>query len=307
MSTTTDGEAARRRQRGTAATAPEMTVGLEIDSLGDALGAEVRGLDLTQPLDAAIISTLEAAFLAHHLLCFRSDPLDQRSFARLARYFGEPQLQLLRHRRHQEAPEVSMLESTYETPADKPDDLIQVRLSGWHTDDSYFEIPAKATMLQALALPESGGETRFCNTRRAYEELPEDMKQRLGGLGAVHLYDTMRAPVRPTRRTAEEERETPAVVHPLVRTHEQSAQKAIYFNPNRTDSIVGLERPESDTLLDRLYDHMTQPKYQYHHAWRLGDILLWDNRCLVHSVNADFPVGQKRLHQRILLKGTRPT
>jgi len=96
------------------------------------------------------------------------------------------------------------------------------------------------------------------------------------------------------------------VVHPLIRTHDDTGKKAIYLNTNRTDRIVDLERDESDAILDQLHAHMTQPQYRYDHVWRAGDILLWDNRCLVHSVNMDFPIGQRRLHQRILLKGSVP-
>ena len=96
------------------------------------------------------------------------------------------------------------------------------------------------------------------------------------------------------------------MVHPLVRTHEDTGKKAIYFNSNRTDSILGMQREESDALLDWIHRHITQPQYRYDHSWRIGDILLWDNRCLIHSVNVDFAVGERRLHQRILLKGERP-
>ncbi|MYE60373.1 MAG: TauD/TfdA family dioxygenase [Alphaproteobacteria bacterium] len=279
---------------------------LEIRPLSDALGAEITGLDLTKPLNEADAAAVREAFLDRHLLCFRSGPLSPGDFLRAARLFGEPQLQLLRHRRHVETPEVSMLESTYKRAEDKPDDLALVRLSGWHTDDSYFAAPAKATMLQSLALPSSGGETRFCNTRRAWETLDEDVKARIEGAQAVHGYDTPRAPGRAETRTTEEAAETPDVVHPLVRTHEDTGRKAIYFNPNRTDRVVGLERAESNALLDGLYAHMTADRFRYDHSWRLGDILLWDNRCLVHSVNTDFPVGEERRHQRILLKGGKP-
>ena len=279
---------------------------LEIRPLSDTLGAEVRGLDLTQPLGEADAAAVREAFLDRHLLCFRSEPLSPADFLRIARLFGEPQLQLLRHRRHGEVPEVSMLESTYKRPEDKPDDLALVRLSGWHTDDSYFAAPAKATMLQSLALPSSGGETRFCNTRRAYETLDDGLKARIEGARAVHGYDTPRAPGRAETRTAEEAAETPDVLHPLARTHEDTGRKAIYFNPNRTDRVVGLERAESDALLDGLYAHMTADRFRYDHSWRLGDILLWDNRCLLHSVNTDFPVGEERRHQRVLLKGAKP-
>lgn len=279
---------------------------LEIRPLSDALGAEVIGADLTRPLSGQEARAVEQAFFDHHLLCFRSAPLDTKDFARVARYFGEPQVQLLRDQRHGEVAEVSILESTYKKPEDKPDDLAMVRLSGWHTDDSYFEVPAKATMLQSIAIPDSGGQTKFSNTCRAYEELPEERKRVVDGLKAVHGYDTMRAPARAKPRSQEEIDETPDVVHPLIRTHEDTGRKAIYLNPNRTDRIVGWERAASDALLDELYAQITRPEYQYHHEWRVGDLLLWDNRCLVHAVNVDFPVGQKRLHQRILLKGSRP-
>ena len=107
-------------------------------------------------------------------------------------------------------------------------------------------------------------------------------------------------------RTPEEIDETPEVEHPLVRTHDDTGYKSFYFNSNRTDRIVGWERAQSDALLDEVYAQITKPEYQYHHEWQVGDLLLWDNRCLVHAVNMDYPVGQKRLHQRILLKGERP-
>ncbi len=181
-----------------------------------------------------------------------------------------------------------------------------MRLSGWHTDDSYFEVPAKATMLQSIVIPDSGGQTKFCNMQKAYEDLPSVKKAELEGLKAVHGYDTQRAPGRPKVRTQQEIDETPEVVHPLIRTHEDTGKKTFYFNSNRTDRIVGWDREESDKLLDQVFAQITKRKYQYHHEWRVGDLLLWDNRCLVHAVNVDYPVGQKRLHQRILLKGERP-
>lgn len=279
---------------------------LAINRLSDALGAEATGVDFSQPLDGKTRDALNSAFLEHQLLCLRSGPLAQADFARLCGHFGEPQLQLLRERRDGEVPEVSILESTYAKPEDKPEDLTLKRLTGWHTDDSYFAKPAKATALQSLAIPDSGGQTRFCNLRAAYEDLPRDRKDALDGLKAVHCYDTMRAPARAAKRSTAEAAETPDVVHPLIRTHEDTGKKSIYLNTNRTDRIVDMPAAESNALLDELSAHMTQLKYQYHHEWRVGDLLIWDNRNLVHSVNMDFPVGQKRLHQRILLKGGAP-
>lgn len=279
---------------------------LTINPLSDALGAEVTGLDIRAGLAGSDLGRVNDAFMEHHLLCIRSAPLSAVEFDQVARHFGEPQLQLLRDQRIGEAPAVSVLESTYKTPDSKPDDLTMVRLSGWHTDDSYFEVPAKATMLQGLAIPSSGGQTRFSNTRRAYDELPDAIRGKIDSRQAIHAYDTRRATARARALNAEEIKETKDVVHPLVRTHDDSGKRAIYFNPNRTDRVVDMDPDESDALLDELHAWITKPEYQYHHAWTVGDILLWDNRCLVHSVNVDFPVGEERRHQRILLKGTRP-
>ena len=279
---------------------------IKIEPLSDALGAKVTNLNLEKEILEADLVLLNQAFLKYHLLCVESNPLSSSSFLKFAAIFGEPQMQLLRHRWDGEKPEVSILESTYKTPDSKPKDLNMVRLSGWHTDDSYFEVLAKATVLQALAIPSSGGQTRFSNTRKAFEEMPETGKSNIVKLVAVHSYDTIRANARAQILTTEETNETKDVEHPLVRTHEDTSLKSIYFNPNRTDRIVGMSRNESDDLLDVIYAWVTKEEFQYHHEWRLGDILLWDNRCLLHSVNVDYPIGEIRKHQRILLKGTRP-
>ena len=279
---------------------------LKITPLSDALGASVSGLDWTRPVSDTNVDEIRQAFFAYNLLCLRAEPLAPKAFARVGHYFGEPQIQLLRQMRVDEAPEVSVFNSTYKKAEDKPADLLLDRRSGWHTDDSYFAVPAKVTLLQALEIPERGGETRFCNVRSAYEDLSEGMKRRLDGLRAVHGYDTMRAPARAIKRTKEEAAETPDVAHPLIRTHDETGKKAIYFNSNRTDRILDMKREESDALLDQVHAHMTQTRYQYHHPWRVGDVLMWDNRSVTHSVNMDFPPGQRRVHQRILLKGSVP-
>ena len=281
-----------------------MTV--EIRPLSDALGAEVTGTDLSPPLDAGEVDEIRSAFLEYHLLCLRCAPLSAQAFYDLASYFGEPDTEVTRKHWVEGVPEVSRLDSSYRKSEDKPADPKLNRRSGWHTDHSFKAFPAKATLLHALEIPSSGGHTRFCNTRKAYEDLPDATKRRLDGLSAVHAYDTVRAPARAVKRTAEEIADTPDVVHPLVRTHDETGKKALFFNSNRTDSVVGLERAESDALLDEIHAHMTQPQYRYDHEWHPGDILLWDNRCLIHSVNVDYPVGETRLHLRTLLKGEQP-
>lgn len=287
-------------------TAESLSRAPDITPLSAALGASVSGIDFTGPVDDDTARRIRAALLEHHLLCLRSVPLTPAAFLAVGKLFGEPQVQLLRKHRVDEAPGVSVFDSTWKAPEDKPADLRLDRRSGWHTDDSYFAEPAWITLLQALEIPSSGGETRFCNAQAAWEDLPAATRARIDGLSAVHAYDTFRAPARAVARSAAEAADTPDVVHPLVRTHEETGAKAIYFNSNRTDRIEGLPRDESDALLDELHEHMTQPRYRYDHRWTVGDILMWDNRSVIHSVNVDFPVGEPRVHQRILLKGTKP-
>lgn len=274
--------------------------------LDRALGIEITGFDSALPIDDACATTLASALLDHHLVCLRCAPLTPTQFVRLARCLGEPQLQLLRDARDATVPEVSVFDSTYATAEAKPADLKLDRRSGWHTDDSYFAQPAIVTLLQGLEIPDAGGETRFCNAQAAYEDLSAADKAAFADLRAVHSYDTPRAPARAQARKPEEAADTHDVEHPLIRTHDVTGARAIYFNSNRTDRIVGLDRRDSDALLDRIHAHMTQPQYQYHHRWRRGDILIWDNRSVTHSVNMDFPVGQRRIHQRILLRGGVP-
>lgn len=275
-----------------------------IRPLHPSFGAEIEGVVWHEPPQGALADALRAAFAEHRLLCLRAEPMTPEAFVALARCLGSPKVQVGEHL--EDVPEVTILDSTYRRPEDKPDDMNKVRLTGWHTDDSYLAEPAFATMLQALEIPSSGGQTRFADTRAAFDDLPADEAAALRGLRAIHRYDCSRARVRATGLTPEEADALGEASHPLVRRHEVTGRPALYVNANRTERVEGMDRAGSDALLDRLHAHMTQQRYQYHHPWRAGDILVWDNRCLIHSVNMDFPVGQTRRHQRILLRSARP-
>ena len=228
-------------------------------------------------------------------------PEQTRDFARA---FGEPQIQLLRYKRSGAVPEVSVMVSTL--MADGTTDKTAIRAEDWHTDDSYFAIPAKATLLHSIEIPSCGGSTWFCNMHSVYDALPETTKQRIDGRRAIHGYDTPRARNRPSPRTPEEIAETPDVEHPLVRTHPVTGRKGLYLNPNRLDRIVGMERAESDALLDELADEARKPQHHFGHVWSRGDIVVWDNRATMHRVMIDYPVGEQRIMQRVLIKGEPP-
>jgi len=201
-------------------------------------------------------------------------------------------------------PEVSTMVSTL--MADGTTDKTSLRSEDWHTDDSYMAVPAKATLLHNMETPSHGGRTWFCNMHSVYEALPEGTRKRIDGKRAIHAYDTPRARNRPSARTAQEIAETPDVEHPLVRTHPDTGRKALYLNFNRLDRIVGMERAESDALLDELAAEARKPRHHFGHEWKVGDCVVWDNRATMHRVDVDYPLGERRIMQRVLIEGDKP-
>ena len=277
---------------------------MKIVPLKGALGARVEGLDRTQAVRPEVAAALHKALGDHLLLEFPGNPMTPEQTRDFASLFGTPRQQLLRYKRVGQVPEVSVMVSTL--MADGTTDKTALRAEDWHTDDSYFATPAKATLLHGIEIPGSGGRTWFCNMRAAYEALPEAIKKRIDGLRAIHGYDTARARNRPSARTPQEIAETPDVEHPLVRTHPDNGRKALYLNFNRLDHIVGMARPESDALLDELAAHTRQPRFHQAHTWTVGDVVIWDNRATMHRVDIDYPMGEKRIMQRVLIEGDRP-
>ncbi len=276
----------------------------EIVLLKAALGARIEGIthgDATRPEVAALLNKA----LGEHLLVVvpgeRMTPVEMRDFATA---FGKPCAQLLRYKRSGEVPEVSVMTSTL--MADGTTDKTAIRSEDWHTDDSYMAVPAKATLLHSIEIPSHGGRTWFCNMHSVYDALPETTRRRIDGTRAIHAYDTSRARNRPSQRTAQEIAETPDVEHPLVRTHPETGRKALYLNFNRLDRIVGLERGESDALLDELATEARKPEHHFGHTWKVGDCVIWDNRATMHRVDVDYPMGEKRIMQRVLIEGDKP-
>ncbi|MEI7875197.1 MAG: TauD/TfdA family dioxygenase [Alphaproteobacteria bacterium] len=269
-----------------------------------ALGARIEGLDRATANEPAVAAMLDKALAEHLLVVIPGDPMTLEQTRDFARAFGEPRTQLLRYKRSGAVPEVSVMVSTL--MADGTTDKTAIRAEDWHTDDSYFAVPAKATLLHSIEIPSRGGSTWFCNMHSVYDALPEATKQRIDGKRAMHGYDTPRARNRPSARTPQEIAETPDVEHPLVRTHPVTGRKALYLNPNRLDRIVGLERSESDALLDELADEARKPQHHFGHVWQVGDIVVWDNRATMHRVMIDYPVGETRIMQRVLIEGEPP-
>jgi taurine dioxygenase len=276
----------------------------EVVPLKAALGAHIEGLKHTNAARPEVAALLNKA-LGEHLLAVvpgeRMTPAEMRDFASA---FGKPRTQLLRYKRSGEVPEVSVMVSTL--MADGTTDKTALRSEDWHTDDSYMAVPAKATLLHSIEIPSKGGATWFCNMHSVYEALPEATRRKIDGRRAIHGYDTARARNRPSARTAQEIAETPDIDHPLVRTHPDTGRKALYLNFNRLDHIVGMERAESDALLDELAAEARKPEHHFGHAWKVGDCVIWDNRATMHRVDVDYPMGEKRIMQRVLIEGDKP-
>jgi taurine dioxygenase len=187
------------------------------------------------------------------------------------------------------------------------DGKVYIPGEGYHTDHSNDREPPKATALHAVKLPKTGGDTQFVNMYEAYDALPEQTKNKIDGLQARHVYQSKHSE-RKLPKLSEERKAiaSESVLHPLVRTHPRSGRKALYINPIRIEELIGMDDAEAIPLLDQLLEHATQIKFQYRHKWQAGDVVIWDNRCLLHKANGDYPVGEVRYLYRLMLKGGRP-
>jgi taurine dioxygenase len=277
---------------------------MKVVPLDAPLGARIEGIcwqDATRP---DVASALNKALGEYLLIVVPGEPMSAPLMRDFASAFGKPRAQLLRYKRNDEVPEVSTMVSTL--MADGTTDKTALRSEDWHTDDSYMAVPAKATLLHNMETPSRGGRTWFCNMHSVYEALPESTRKRIDGKRAIHAYDTARARNRPSARTAQEIAETPDVEHPLVRTHPDTGRKGLYLNFNRLDRILGLERAESDELLDELAAEARKPRHHFGHQWTVGDCVVWDNRATMHRVDVDYPLGERRIMQRVLIEGDKP-
>jgi taurine dioxygenase len=266
-------------------------------------GAEVRGIDLTRPVDETAQAQLNRAFVDHSVLVFRDQDLTPHQLLAAVGLFGEvfPQ-----HNSRFALAECPLIH--YISNQDFfPDGKRYIPGEGYHTDHSNASCPPKATALHAVSLPDRGGDTQYLNMRPAYDELSENTKRRLEGLRAIHVYQS-RHSARKLMALGEEgcNRVPDAVVHPIVRTHPESGRKTIYINPIRIEGIVGMADAEALALRADLLEHATQSKYEYRHQWLPGDLVMWDNRSLLHKANGDYDMNQRRYLYRIMLKGDVP-
>ena len=276
---------------------------MEIAALSSHTGAEIRGVDLSVPVDAATRSKLNEAFSRHSVLAIRGQKLTAQQFLDAVLLFGAVFHQ---HNTRFALPECPLIH--YLSNQDHYDNGKRyIPGAGYHTDHSNDATPPKATVLLAIQLPDTGGDTQYVNMQRAYEDLPEETKRRIDGLVGIHVYQSRHSERKLMGLPPEAKARVPdAVRHPIVRTHPETGRKSLYLNPIRIEAIEGMQEAEALRLLDELLEHATQAKYQYRHKWQPGDMVMWDNRCLLHKANGDYDHSQTRYLYRVMLQGDKP-
>jgi taurine dioxygenase len=286
MATQTDTATARP----VATTAARLTV----KALTPAIGAEVRGVDLRAPLDAATVAALRQAWHDHAVLLLRDQVLSDEDQIRFGECFGELG-RVFSHRegRHPAILLVSNIRHDGKPIGALPDGEMQ-----FHSDQCYVEHPPAGTMLYSIEVPSQGGDTMFASMYAAYDALSDAMKKKLEGLRGVNYYDpTSDYVVRKGPPSPNALRWT----HPVIRVHPATGRKALYVNRLMTYAIEGMAETEGDALLNQLFDHAEQRPFIYQHVWRPGDVILWDNRCTLHA-RTDFSSNERRLLRRITLQ-----
>jgi taurine dioxygenase len=272
---------------------------LRTRALSPALGAEIIGLDLREPMDDSVTAQVLDAWHGSLVILLRDQHLSEDDQVRFAESFGPPAVIhtpkfATRH------PAVMLISNIREDG--KPIGALPDGEMHFHTDQCYQERPAMASMLYAIEVPSEGGNTLFANAYAAYEALPGDIKRRIDGRRALNAYDYDTAAMKRGTKLADG---VPSYAHPAVRTHPATGRKALYVNRLMTVQIEDMPEQESSGLLDFLFDHQEQRRFVYEHVWRVGDILMWDNRCTLHA-RTDFSAGERRLMRRVTILGETP-
>lgn len=276
---------------------------IEIIPLSDAIGAEIRNVDLREPLTDAAVRTIEQAWYDHVIVLFRDQEITLEQQKSFAANFGEIAVRVREGttRAEREMGENVMLISNIRENGEQIGKLPDGEMM-FHSDTPYMENPQKATLLYAIEVPTKGGETLFSNSYKVAETLPEDVKRRIAGRKALQIYDYNTDDV-PTGNF--DRSKHPHFEHPIFRKHPETGRTSLYVSELMTDEIIGLPEDESRQLLQSLFAHQRRQEFVYAHAWRPGDLLMWDNRCSVHARN-DFPGDQRRLLRRITLYDEQP-
>ena len=274
---------------------------IEVHPVSGALGAEVSGVDPSQPLDEAVLAEIQSAWLEHLVLFFRDLDLSPAQFKAFAKVFGDIEIHPFIRSRVEDEPEIESLELAETPPLAPPTSVL-------HIDLSSAEIPTKGTVLYAVDVPEAGGDTIWVNCYAAYEGLSEPMQEFVMGLKGlfpaldVAALDRLIRGGQTAMDVAARFKQEPTE-HPLVRTHPETGRKALFIDPLRMWCITNLDRDESRAISSFLNDHISKPEFQCRFHWRPGSLAVWDNRCTMHKRVDDVVEGRRLMH-RVPLAGT---
>lgn len=275
---------------------------LDVKPLTEHIGAEIRGVDLREPLDAATREALYKAWLDHLVIVFPDQKLEQEDLLRVSSYFGE--IGALRRPPkffppgfNRLLPNIMLISNIRENG--EPIGALPDGEMMFHHDMIHAEIPHNGTFLYSVEIPDHGGDTLFASGYAAYDTLDPAIRRQLDGRNAIHHYNygsTKKGDGHGVEAYGEAK-------HPVFRTHEETKRKAVYVNRLMTVGVEGMPEEEAQPLLEAVFDHAEKPEFVYAHKWRVGDLLLWDNRCSSHA-RTDFPADQRRLMLRTTIQGS---
>jgi taurine dioxygenase len=267
---------------------------LAIRPLSSSFGAEILGIDLSKDISAMDQIVISELWAKHQLLLFRGQSLGEEDLVRTSRYIGDLEIHIRREYLSEENPEI-LLVSNIKKDGRSVGILSDTEV-GWHYDQIYLPRPAVGSMLMAVKLPSSGGQTSFADMTAAFEALPDEIKTKINGTKAVQSYEAFNAQFSvATNKT--QKKLSPDIEQPLVRTHPISGRKALYICPGMTTQIVGMDAHESAEMLDYLFNWSVRPEFVYTHNWQKGDVLLWDNASTMHR-REPFDGNDERLMKR---------
>jgi taurine dioxygenase len=274
---------------------------MKIEPTGSATGARVIGLDLSQEQDQATIDAIHAAWMEHQVLVIPGQSFTEEEQIAFARRFGDfPVRERYEHRAEKDTADKSIMLVSNIRKDGVPIGSLPDGEMMFHTDGAYDEEPYNYTLLYAVELPSTGGNTLFANMYQAYVALPDDLKRTLADCTAEQAYYSGTV-----QRGAPVGRYSGSFSHPVFIEHPETGRTALYVSRLLTMRINELPEKESDEILAFLFDHTEKPEFVYEHVWTLGDMVMWDNRCLNHA-RTDFPATERRLLRRNVIKGKRP-
>lgn len=276
-----------------------------ISELKPGFGAKIEGVDLARADDRTLESVV-AAFHRHGAILLRNQSMTPQDLMRFISAFGEPEDHTLQQNTLSGFPKIYVLSNRVVDgrPIGAHNDGI-----GWHTDYSYRAEPVMATMLYAVEVPAEGSDTLIADGCAAWAALPAERQAELDGLKLHHSWRhfmNTREYNRETELSEELKAENPDVIHPMIRTHPADGRKALWVSTGTVKEVVGVPNPDGLALIDELIEFMTSDRFVYRHVWRAGDILMWDNRCTLHTGTLYDDKKYVREMHRLWVRGDRP-